>query len=476
MPPLKYPTHPKTIKVPARNAVIAGNVDVLVVGGGPAGIGAAIGAAGCGARTVLVERYGFLGGNATAALVMPLASYHTEYPRPEIKGNTGLVPTDQGKGGETITGGVLGRLVERLVKAGGAIPPSLKTGFVVPFDPEIFKNAALNLLDESDVHFLLHAFATDFVTRGSRQHVIFQTKSGPIAVSAKCIVDCTGDGDVAAKSGAVYQSGRDDGLVQPMTLMFRMIQFRDAIFQKYAHEYPDQWRGVHGLWDLIQKATEAGDLNLARDDILFFGTPHGGEVAVNSTRIQNVLGTDVWDLTYAEWQGRKQVEQISAFLRKYVPGFESAYVVQTGTQIGVRESRRIVGQYVLTAADILSARKFEDVIAHGAYPIDIHDPSGKETTLKRVPAGDAYDIPLRCLIPKEIEGMLMAGRCISGTHEALSSYRVMPISMSTGHAAGVCAALSAKTGTTPRHIEAAEVQKELKRQGAIIKRHWNNVH
>jgi hypothetical protein len=274
---------------------------------------------------------------------------------------------------------------------------------------------------------------------------------------------------VAAQAGAPYEIGRDtDGLVQPMTLMFRMVQFQRAAFEAYVQAHPDQWRGVHGLWDLVQQATAAGELQLPREDILLFGTPHSEEVAVNSTRVTRVLGVDVWDLTYAEWESRRQMRQIAAFLQKYVPGFEDAYLVQSGVNVGVRETRRILGEYVLTADDLLQAKKFDDGIARGAYPIDIHSPTGKGTILKRLPPGEAYDLPLRCLLPRGVDQLLVAGRCISGTHEALSSYRVSPICMATGQAAGVCAALAARLGTSPRTVPAAQVQAELKRQGANL--------
>jgi hypothetical protein len=185
--------------------------------------------------------------------------------------------------------------------------------------------------------------------------------------------------------------------------------------------------------------------------------------------VTGVLGTDVWDLTYAEWQSRRQMRQVAAFLQRYVPGFEQAYVVQSGVNIGVRETRRVVGEYQLTAADVLEARKFDDVIARGAYPIDIHNPAGSGTILKRLPPGEAYDIPLRCLLPRGVERLVVAGRCLSGTHEAHSSYRVMPIAMATGQAAGVCAALAARTGKDPHDLPAAQVQRELARQGANLR-------
>jgi hypothetical protein len=227
---------------------------------------------------------------------------------------------------------------------------------------------------------------------------------------------------------------------------------------------------VHGLWDLVREATQAGELSLPREDILFFATPHDEEVSVNSTRVTRVLGTDVWDLSYAEWMSRRQMRQIAGFLRRYVPGFEESYVAQSGVQVGVRETRRVLGDYQLTADDVLAARKFGDAIARGAYPIDIHNPAGTGTVLKRLPPGEAYDIPLRCLMPREVDGLMVAGRCMSGTHEAHSSYRVMPIVMATGQAAGVCAAMAARRNALPRAIAVEDVQRELARQGASLRR------
>jgi hypothetical protein len=162
------------------------------------------------------------------------------------------------------------------------------------------------------------------------------------------------------------------------------------------------------------------------------------------------------------------MQQIAAFLRKFVPGFAESYVVQSGVGVGVRETRRICGEYQLTVTDILGAHKFADVVARSTYPVDIHNPEGSGTRLERVPPGDAYDIPLRCLLPQAIEGLVVAGRCISGTHEAHSSYRVMPVSMATGQAAGVCAALASQHGKAPRDVRAADVQAELLRQGANL--------
>lgn len=202
MPALKRPQNPASIELPPRRAQVAGETDVLVVGGGPAGLGAAIGAAEAGARVVIAERYSFFGGNATAALVMPLMSFHTQHPpvEPSAEADT-LLPSDHGPG-DPIIAGAVAKMLERLVKARGALPPSLHTGYVVPFDPEIFKLVALEMLDDAGVQFLFHAFASGVVGQERVEGVVFETKSGPVVIRARAVIDCTGDGDVAAAAGA----------------------------------------------------------------------------------------------------------------------------------------------------------------------------------------------------------------------------------------------------------------------------------
>ncbi|HEV7368195.1 FAD-dependent oxidoreductase [Arenibaculum sp.] len=469
MPVLRSPIETVREDLPGRTALVAAHCDVLVVGGGPAGMGAALGAAWAGADVVLAERYGFLGGNPTVALVNPLMSWHTQSADQRNQDLTRLLPQDHGPG-DPVVAGVLRVFLERLLAARGADAPTLETGFTVPFDPETYKGVALELMDEAGVKLLFHAFASGVAGPARRPHgIVLESKSGPLVVRARMLVDCTGDGDVAAAAGARFDVGREgDGRVQPMTLMFRIVNFDRDRFAAYIRENPTQWRGVHGLWDLVAQATEAGDLDLPREDILFFATPHRDELSVNCTRVTEVLGTDVFDLSRAEFESRRQMRQIANFFRKYVPGFENAYVAQSGVAIGVRETRRILGDYVLTADDVLGAARFPDAIARASYPVDIHNPTGKGTVLRRLPPGSWYEVPLRCLLPEGIDNVLVAGRCISGTHEAHSSYRVTPTAMATGQAAGICAALAARDGCAPRSVAVGEVQEEIRRQGGVV--------
>ncbi len=441
-------------------------------------MGAALGAAWAGASVVLVERFGFLGGNPTAALVNPLMSWHTQGAVQQDVDDTRLLPQDHGPG-DPVVAGALQVFLDRLIAAEGAVSPSLETGYTVPFDPETYKSVALELLDEAGVRMLFHAFASGILADGGpamqgraaagARGVVLETKSGPIAVAAPVVIDCTGDADLAAQAGARFQVGREgDGRVQPMTLMFRLGGVDQDRFNAYIRDNPGQWRGVHGLWDLVAKASEAGDLDLPREDILFFATPHRGELSVNCTRVTAALGTDVFDLSRAEIEARRQMRQIAAFFRKYVPGFASSYVIQSGTTVGVRETRRIEADYVLTAQDVLEARKFPDAIARASYPIDIHNPTGKGTVLRKLPPGEWYEVPMRSLLPRGVENLLVAGRAIGGTHEAHSSYRVTPTAMATGQAAGVCAALAVRQRRGLRDVPTAEVQAELRRQGAAV--------
>lgn len=423
---------------------------------------------------LLVERYGFLGGMATAALVGPLMSYHVILSQIEKR----ATPADQTAtydttGGEKIIKGFLDDFVNLLLILEGAIYPSSDYDYMVPFDAEVFKRVAFWLTREAGVRLLLHTACVDtIVEEGAVKGVVVENKNGRGAILADVVVDGSGDGDVAARGGVPFEIGREeDGKTQPMTLMFHIGGVDDEKFSEYRLANPDQFHGEHaeqGLYDLVKEATDKGHLDLPREDMLFFKLPRGGEIVVNSTRVNDVLGIDAWDLTRAELESRDQAFMILKFFRDYVPGFEEAYMIHTATQIGVRETRRIMGEYVLKAEDVLFEARFEDVIARAAYPIDIHNPDGKGTYMVQLEPGASYDIPFRSIVPRAVDNLLVAGKCMSGTHEAQSSFRVIPISMATGQAAGVAAALSVRRGRHPRDLSAVDVQIELLRQNAEL--------
>ena len=407
--------------------------DVVVIGGGTGGFAAAIAAARSGAKTLLVERYGFLGGMATAGLVNPFMSFH-------IKG----VP---------IIGGILQELIERL-KDMNAYDEKNRS-----FDPEVMKYVMDSMIVEAGVDLLLHTtFIDSVVHKNTIKGVILHNKSGIYVVPAEIFVDGTGDGDVAVSAGAPYEKGRkEDGLMQPMTLNFDLagvdeekMPSREEINRAY------------------KEAKERGEITCPREDVLWFYTVRRGIIHFNTTRIVMVDGTKVEDLTRAEIEGRRQMFEIVNWLKRTFRAFKNAYIIRSGVQIGVRETRRIIGEYVLTAEDILKARKFPDPICRGNYPIDIHNPRGEGTILKFPPPGDYYEIPYRCIVPLKVNNLLIGSRCISATHEAYSAIRIMPIVMAIGQAAGTAAALCAKLNIRPRDLEYEILRDHLKDQGAIL--------
>lgn len=443
--------------------------DVLVVGGGNAGCAAAIAAARTGARVMLVERYGFLGGTATASMVGPWMTFHS--------------------GDDRIVGGIAQEIVERLVARGGS-PGHIRDASdyvptITPFDPEMHKALLFEMMRESGVALLLHAWFLDAVMSGERvAGGRFATVGGTREIRAKRTIDATADAYVAASAGVPTQQGDARGRVQPASLMFRLSHVdRDALAQ-YVRRNPEQMRSslkahertpealtaVAGLYELWQAARERGDVSVPRELVSLFATPYDDEVTVNMTRVVDVDPLDPDDLTHAEIEARAQVMQLLAFFRRDVPGFANARIAATATQIGVRESRRIAGEYTLTADDVLHARAFPDAVARSAYPIDIHNPSSSGTTTHRPPAGGSYEIPYRCLVPLNVDDLLVAGRCISTTHEALASTRLTPTVMTLGQAAGTAAALSLHAGVGPRELDPERLRARLIADGVDLRR------
>ena len=410
--------------------------DVVVAGGGPAGIGAAVGAAKAGAKVILLEQYGFLGGMATAGLVNPFMSWHA--------------------GKKPLIGGVFQEMLDRMKALGGFGLPGMPGS---AFDPELFKLAADQIMLDHGVKLVFHAFLCGAELQGtSIRKVLFYSKSGLGSVEAKIFVDGTGDADLAAFSGAPWEQGREeDKLVQPLTTNFNVAGVDE--------DRMPPGKEINRLYD---QAKAEAFVNNPREDVLLFRTTRRGEIHFNTTRVIKVDSTNVLEMTGAELEGRRQVLQMFNFLKERVPGFEKSYIIAIGAQIGVRESRRIVGDYVMTDEDILNARKFEDGIALNNYPIDIHNPAGAGTVLKYVPKGDFYSVPYRALIPRKIENLLVGGRPISTTHVAHSSTRVMPIAVATGHACGVAAALAAAGDGAVRHVDAGKLRHMLADQKAIL--------
>jgi hypothetical protein len=280
-------------------------------------------------------------------------------------------------------------------------------------------------------------------------------------------VDCSGDGDVAAHAGAPFEIGRaEDGLTQPMTLFFRVAGVDDERVKDYVRDHPEDYRPYAGL---VQQARERGEFPIPRRGIGLYRTLESGVWRINTTRILRRLGTSASDLTQAEIEGRQQVQALLRFFRGWLPGFERSELLDTATQVGVRETRRIAGEYTLTLDDLVTGRHFDDVIAMAGYPVDIHSPTddGGGASAEWHTA-NIYEIPYRSLVPRSIDGLLVAGRCISATHEALGAVRVMPPAFAMGQAAGTAAALAVERGIPPRRVSVPELQGLLVRQGAYL--------
>ena len=413
--------------------------DVIVVGAGPGGFAAAVAAARGGARTLLIERYGFAGGLATAGLVNPFMSY--------------TLPD----GGARLTGPVFNELIDRMYALG-----AMNEGKNI-FDDERMKFVLDDMLREAGVTVLFHSlFAGVEVDGGVVRTVHTHGKSGRQSFQGRIVIDGTGDGDVAAAAGSRVEMGREeDGRCQPMTLCFRMA----GVDPSWSDTSGGLWSGNKGLrgmlTEILDRAKADRRVDQPREDVLLFHTLDPSVIHFNTTRVVGRSATSTLDMTAAEFEARRQVRELSELFRAECEFFKNAYVSKMAAQIGVRESRRAIGEVVLTEDDVLGARKFDDAVARCNYSIDIHNPAGGGTVIKRIPKGDYYEIPYHCLLPEGPENLVMACRAIGATHEAHSSLRIMPTVATFGEAAGRAAARAVRDKTSLREVDGAALKAEM---------------
>jgi ethanolamine utilization protein EutQ (cupin superfamily) len=406
---------------------VAGNYDVIVAGGGPSGVAAAIAAGRMGMKTLLVERYGFLGGNFTAALVNPLFDVENK-------------------------GGIVKELIDKLKQRnawGGFEGHS--------FDYENIKLLLDEMVSGADVDILFQSNVVAALKTGDRvTGLILENKSGRCAYYGKVLIDCTGDGDLAALSGAEFAFGRDgDHLTQAMTLMFVVGNIH------YDQRTRDQ------LYQLMQETIRRKkfEFHIQYQYPYFIMLPDRNKAVAQMTHIYGKSGINAVEMSEAYVEARKEVMRLFTFFKENIIQFKDLVLEQTGAQMGVRESRRIIGEYVLNVDDLLAGRKFDDGIAIASFPVDIHQPD-KDGQDVRFPK--PYHIPYRCLVPKTLDGLLVAGRCISGTHEAHGSYRVAGNCMAMGEAAGVAAAIAVHDGVQPRKISIQKLKETLLKNNVIL--------
>lgn len=419
-------------------------VDVLICGGGMAGTMAAIAAGRAGADTLLVERWGFLGGSATAAAVGQFVGWQTAAGRQVIRG-------------------IAEELVERLVACGASVGHThfvMSTGHrmdQVPYDPERLKVVLDEMVTAAPARVLFHAMTLSVAAADRRvARVELLTKAGSIAIRPKAVIDASGDLDLLARAGASFLPLADGETLQPATMMFR---FGPIDYERFGALSPEE------LQRLAKRGAEEGAL--ARAALHQSRIPGTRDGWFNISRV-SVDATDPLALSAAEMEGRRQAFAATAFLAANVPGCKDGRLVALAPQLGIRESRRVAGEYVLTADDLRSGRRFPDTIAAGAYPIDIHPAQGAGLNFETLGEDHSYEIPYRCLVPLGLDNVLVAGRGISASHDAHGATRVMPSAMATGQAAGSAAAMIAKSGASARNVPINALREELHRTGAYL--------
>lgn len=444
--------------------------DVVIAGGGVSGAIAAIASGRSGAKTLVVEQAGYFGGSLTGCGVGPMMTFHA--------------------GEQQIIKGIMQEVVEVMVEKGYS-PGHIKDttqyiNYLTPFQSEGLKLVLDELIQQAGCDVLFHTAIGEVVVEGGKIcSLTVCNKDGLHRVKGTVFVDATGDGDVAAWSDAPMTKGREgDGAMQPMTMNMKYCNVDTDSLKKHmeahAQEFPRMVNNIALMFNTsrlsfagfekeFRQARERGELEILREEVLAFETNTPGEFIINTTRILGKDGTNAVSLSEAEFLGRKQCRDLDLFLRKYVPGFQNAILEFTGPSIGIRGSRQLRGIYTLTAKDILERKEFSTVIAHSAYPIDIHNPNGEGTNSSFVSEpGTYYSIPYEVMVSNEISNLLVTGRCISATFEAQAAIRTTPTAGALGHACGAAAALAAKEGGDTRKISVEKLQKQLLKEGAYL--------
>jgi hypothetical protein len=430
--------------------------DVLVVGGGAAGVAAAITAARAGLKVTLVERYGFCGGGAVAGLSGTICGMY------EASDNAEALPNQ-------IVHGFLDEFAARMTERGGLTPP-VRYGktFTRVHDPLVWRETADAMLREAGVQVFLHTTVTDALVEGGEKidGIVAYTKQGPLSLRAKITIDASGDADVVAMAGLPTFVGQD-GKVQNPTMIFRLGGVdTEAFSSAYG---PDSIMGRE-VTDLILRLHNSHEYRLPRAKIFLFPTPRPNELLCNCTRIIGRDGRElnpllIKDFTEAEIEGRAQVREYARFFKDHLTGCAQSFVNDTGVQVGVRQTRQVRGRVMLHNDDVTRGAKFADGIARSPWPIELH--SGDKPRLVWL-TNDYYEIPLGCFVPERGEGLFAAGRCLSAEHEAMASARVTAQCFSYGHAIGHAAAIAVREGISPRQVEAREVRERLNRDGARL--------